>query len=169
MNPVLGVATPIWTFFIRKRFLFKFCGRTRKELKFFYGTVLLAILCSLLPFNYLRDHEPKCGPHQGKKVLVDIEATLDKDMLYTIIVLFSYAFNSMLETLNQLKWRCNGALEPGQASPALEQKCQVEAKVHLYIEDVVERDAAVLGALQADGQDDACGAERRLSEFTSTR
>ena len=102
MIPVLGVAASAWTCFIRKRYLFKFCGRPKKalgvenQLKFFYGMMLLAILCSLLPFNYLLDRSPKCGPHQGLNVLTDTETTLDKDMPYVLIGLFSYVFNGML-------------------------------------------------------------------------
>merc|ERR1711972_944013 len=101
MIPVMGVIASIWTFFVRKRFLFKHCGRPKKalgvakQLKFFYGMMLIGIVLSLLPLHWLLDRTPNCGPHRDLKVLTDTEMVMERDMPLWLKVFFQYAFNGL--------------------------------------------------------------------------
>jgi len=102
MIPVMGTICSIWTFFVRKRFLFNHCGRPKKalgvakQLKFFYGMMLVGIVVSFLPLKWLLDRTPECGPHQKQNVLTDTETVLDEDMPTALKVFFEYAFNGLL-------------------------------------------------------------------------
>merc|ERR1712154_649452 len=102
MIPIMGVIASCCTFFVKKRYLFNYCGRPRKalgvtkQLKFFYGMMLLAIIVSFVPFNYFLNRTPICGPHKEENVLNETETTLDQDMPSFLRTFFSYAFNGLL-------------------------------------------------------------------------
>ena len=42
--------------------------------------MLLAIVTSFIPFNYLLNRSPSCGPHEDHNVLTHTGTTLDEDM-----------------------------------------------------------------------------------------
>lgn len=50
-----------------------------KQLKFFYGMMLIGIVLSLLPLNWLLDRTPNCGPHREMNVLTDTEMVMERD------------------------------------------------------------------------------------------
>merc|ERR1712154_181937 len=66
-----------------------------KQLKFFYGMLLLAIIVSFVPFNYFLNRTPICGPHKEENVLTETETTLDQDMPTFLQTFFAYAFNGL--------------------------------------------------------------------------
>jgi len=102
MIPIMAIIASMVTFFVKKRYLFLYCGRPKKalgvtkQLKFFYGMMLLALITSFIPLNYLLGRTPSCGPHEEENVLNETETTLDEDMPSWLKVFFTYLFNGLL-------------------------------------------------------------------------
>jgi len=102
MIPVMAVLATFVTFFIKKRFLFHHCARPKKalgvtkQLRFFYGMLLLGLVVSCVVFNYFLGRTPNCGPHQNIHILDHTERKLDEEMPNVLRVFFSYLFNGLL-------------------------------------------------------------------------
>ena len=43
------------------------------------GMMLVGIVVSFIPLNWLLDRDPECGPHREQNVLRDTETVLDQD------------------------------------------------------------------------------------------
>ena len=151
MAPVVGVLANTVTFFVKKRFLFLFCGRpttaskVRKHLKFFYGMMLLAICVSVVPFLYLLGRTPSCGPHATKPDQTIMAQTLDtvqRDMPPFLRVVCKYVFDPVMLLLSLVltsvylmymrgvKRSCNDEMK--YLRNTLEQ--EMESKRHIYTE-----------------------------------
>ena len=85
--------------------MFRFCARPRKalgvvkQLRFFYGMLLLAIMVALLPFQFFLNRNPgewdvQCGPHTTtimKQFNEDTEQTPG-----VLLLVMSFAFNGII-------------------------------------------------------------------------
>ena len=78
----ISVFATFITFFSKKHYVTIYCSRPKKalgvvkQLKFFYGNMLFALMVSFISFIYFLKRKPLCGPHN-----INLESNGDIDIL----------------------------------------------------------------------------------------